>query len=61
MNQSFAAQLHENRKFSRSETDKVIEMTLNKETKSSGGTTKFSTNKNVVKPWELNATYCAAT
>ena len=61
MNQSFAAQLHENRKFSRSETDKVTEMTLNKETKSSGGTTKFSANKNVVKSWELNATYCAAT
>ena len=46
MNQSFAAQLHEKRKFSRSETDKVIEMTLNKEIKSSGGTTEFSTNIN---------------
>ena len=61
MKRKFAAQLLENRKFSRSETDKVIEMTLNKETKSSGGTTKFSANKNVVKYWELNVTYCAAT
>ena len=58
MEGKFAAQLLENRKFSRSETDKVIEMTLNKETKSSGGTTGFSTNKNV-KRWELNTTYRA--
>ena len=60
MKGNFAAQLLENRKFSRSETDKVIEMTLNKETKSSGGTTGFSTNENAVKRWELNATYRAA-
>ena len=46
MKRKFAAQLLENRKFSRSETDKVIEMTLNKEIKSSGGTTEFSTNIN---------------
>ena len=38
--------LLENRKFSRSETDKVIGMTLSKETKLPGGATGFSTNKN---------------
>ena len=32
MKRKFAAQLLENRKFSRSETEKVIGMTLNKET-----------------------------
>ena len=60
MKGKFAAQLLANRKFSSSETDKLIEMTLNKETKSSGGTTGFSTNENDVKRWELNATYRAA-
>ena len=60
MKGNFAAQLLENRTFSRSETDKVIEMTLNKETKSSGGTTGFSTNKNAVKRFQLNTTYRAA-
>lgn len=59
MKGNFAAQLFENRTFSRSETDKVIEMTLNKEIKLSGGTTEFSANKNAVERWELNANYCA--
>ena len=59
MKGNFVAQLLENRKVSGSELDKVIEMTLNKKTKSSGGTTGFSTNKNVAKRLELNATYCA--
>ena len=54
MKGNFAAQLDQT--FSRSDTD----MTLNKETKSSGGTTGFSTNKNAVKRWELNTIFCAA-
>jgi len=56
---NFAAQLSYN-KFSRSETDKVIEMTLNKDTKTPGGVTGFSTNDNAVKQWELNAAYRAS-
>ena len=55
----FAAQLTNN-KFSKSETDKVIEMTLNNDTKTSGGTTGFSTNVIAVKRWEPNASYRAA-
>ena len=43
--------------FSRSETDKVIETTLNKDTKTAGGCTGFSTNLNAVKRWEINAAY----
>ena len=57
---NFVACLLENWKFSRSETDKVIGMTLSKETKSPGGATGFSTNKNAVKSWELNSTHHAA-
>ena len=34
-------------------------MTLNKDTKGSGGCTGFSTNVNAVKRWEINATYRA--
>ena len=56
---NFAAQLSYN-KFSRSETDKVIEMTLNKDTKTPGGVTGFSTNDNAVKRWELNSAYRAS-
>lgn len=46
--------------FSRVETDKVIEMTLNKDTKTPGGTTGFSTSLGAVHRWELNATYRAS-
>ena len=60
MKGNFAVQLLKNRKFNRSEIDKIIEMMLNKETKSSGETTGSSTTKNGVKRWELNATYCVA-
>ena len=60
MNGNFAAQLTDGNKFSRVETDKVIEMTLNKVTKTPGGCTGFSTNINAVKRWEINAAYRAA-
>ena len=56
----FAAQLTQGKMFSRVETDKVIEMTLNKDTKSASGTTGFSTNVNAVRRWELNASYRSA-
>ena len=56
----FAVQLSEGKIFSKVETDKVIEMTLNKDTKSSGGTTGFSTNINAVRRWELSASYRSA-
>ena len=60
MNGNFAAQLTDGSKFSRVVTDKVIEMTLNKDTKTPGGCTGFSTNVNAVKRWEINAAYRAA-
>ena len=41
---NFAAQLSSDKLFSRIETDKVIDMTLNKDTKTPGGTTGFTTN-----------------
>jgi len=56
---NFAAQLTEG-VFSRTETDKVIEMTLNKDTKTPGGTTGFSTNIGAVQRWEINAAYRAS-
>ena len=60
MNGNFAAQLTNGSQFSRVETDKVIEMTLNKDTKTPGGCTGFSRNVNAVKRWEINAAYRAA-
>ena len=55
----FSAQLSDANVFSRCETDKVIEMTINKDTKTPGGTTGFSTNDNAVKRWEITAAYRA--
>ena len=52
---NFAAQLSDDKNFSRSETDKVIEMTLNKESKSARGTADFLTNVDAVRRWEVNA------
>ena len=43
--------------FSRVETDEVIEMTINKGTKTPGGNTGFSTNVGAVKQWKVNASY----
>jgi len=55
----FSIQLSEAKVFSRCESDKVIEMTINKDTKTPGGTTGFSTNDNAVKRWEITAAYRA--
>ena len=57
MNGNFAAQLTDGSKFSRVVTDKIIEMNLNKYTKTPGGCTGFSTNVNAVKRWEISAAY----
>ena len=43
--------------FSRCDTENVIKMTLNKDTKTPGRTTGFSTNVNAVHHWEINAGY----
>ena len=43
--------------FSRCDTENVIKMTLNKDTKTPGRTTGFSTNVNAVHYWEINAGY----
>lgn len=56
---NFTAQITEG-VFSRVETDRVIEITLNKDTKTPGGTTGFSTSLGAVQRWELNATYRAS-
>ena len=53
---NFAAELSDG-VFSRVETDKVIEMTINKATKTPGGNTGFSTNVGAVKQWKVNASY----
>ena len=45
---NFAAQLNDDKCFSRCETDKVTEITINKEIKSCGGTTRFSINGGAV-------------
>ena len=59
-NGNFVAQLTDGSKFSRVVTGKIIEMTLNKYTKTPGGCTGFSTNVNAVKRWEISAAYSAA-
>ena len=56
---NFSVQLNEDRKFSRTEPDKTIEMTLNKDTKTPGGTTGFCINVNAINRWVLDATYRA--
>ena len=43
--------------FSRTESYKVIEMTLNRDAKTPGGTTGFSTNIGAVHGWEINSKY----
>ena len=47
-------------KFSPCEIDKLIELTLNRDTKGPGATTGFSTNTNAERMWEINASYWAS-
>ena len=56
---NFSVQLNEENTFSRMEADKVIETTINKDTKTPGGTTGFSTISNAINRWALNASYRA--
>ena len=55
----FAAKLTNTNRFSRSKTNKVIEMTINKDTKTPSGTDGFSTKIAAVKIWEITASYGA--
>ena len=51
----FSVQLSKNNSFGRNESDKTIENTINKDTKTPGGVTGFSTNIAAVNRWVLNA------
>ena len=57
---NFAVQLSNDGRFSRTEPDKVTEMTLNRDTKTPGGTTGFSTNIGALHRWEINSKYLAS-
>ncbi|XP_066917320.1 uncharacterized protein [Clytia hemisphaerica] len=56
---NFSVQLSSDNPFGRMEADKVIETTINKDTKTPGGTTGFSTNHGAVQRWVLTAAYRA--
>ena len=57
---NFAGLLSNEGRFSRPELGKMIEMTLNHDTKTPGGTTGFSTNIGAVHRWEINSKYRAS-
>ena len=57
---NFAVQLSNDRKFSRTEPDKVIEMTLNFDTKTPRSKTGFSANNGAVHRWEITSNYRAS-
>ena len=50
---NFTTQLSSVGKFSRCETDKVIEITINRDTETPSRTSGFSTNTDAVKRWGL--------
>ena len=54
---NFTVQFCNHGRFSGTEPDKVIEMTLNRDAKTPGGTTGFSTNIGAVHGWEINSKY----
>ena len=56
---NFSAQITSKNTFSRIEMDKVIEVTINKDTKCPSGLKGFSTNISQVNLWSLNATHRA--
>ena len=56
---NFVVQLSEFNPFGKVEPDKVIEVTVNRDTKTPGGTTGFSTNSNAINRWILNAPFRA--
>ena len=58
-NGNFSAQVSSTNSFGRTEMDKLIEVTINKDTKCPGGLKGFSTNIHQVNRWTLNATHRA--
>ena len=56
---NFSMQLSDTSGFGRIDPDKCIEMSINKDTKTPGGTTGFSTNPNSIIRWSINATFRA--
>ena len=56
---NFSVQLSSENTFGRIGPDKCIEMTINKDTKTPGGTTGFSINPNAIVRWNVNASYRA--
>ena len=59
INGNFVVQLSDFNPFGKVEPDKVIEMTVNRDTKTPDGTTGFSTNSNAINRWVLNAPFRA--
>ena len=57
---NFSVQLSETNPFGRCEPDRVIETTINKDFKTPGGLTDFSTKTIVVERWTINASYLAS-
>ena len=58
-NGNFEAQLSKTNPFGKMELDKVREVTINRDTKTLGGTTSFSRSNDAVNKWSLNALYRA--
>ena len=56
---NFTELLSNDGRFSRTELDKVIEMTLNHDKKTRGGTPGFSSNIGAMHRWEINSKYQA--
>ena len=54
-NGNFVVQLRETNPFGKMELDKVIKVTVNRNTKTSGGTTSFSKSTDAINIWSLNA------
>ena len=57
---NFSVQLSETNPFGTCEPDRVIETTINKDTKTPGGLTGFSTKTNAVDRWTINDSYRAS-
>ena len=56
---NLSVQLSETNPFGRCEPDRVIETTINKDTRTPGGLIGFSTKTNAVDRWMISASYCA--
>ena len=57
---NFSVQLSETNPFGTCEPDRLIETTTNKDTKTPGGLTGFSTKTNAVDQWTINVPYRAS-